>query len=438
MARRRSHSKRPDRISYTLTDTGNELLFAYRRRQNAVGCFLSVWMMGWTAGCVFLTVMVAKQPDLERILFAIPFWAAWFAGAALLAHAVFSRELLRLGPDGVTFRRNVLVPLTRRHVPLSEVTAFAPYYDATRGIRGVEMQTTGKPVRFAAELPDEERHSLLRKLNEHLATLRPKHARQINEVLLKLEDQPSDGDTPPEDDEHAESRNVVAKDKTIEAASADIAVESEATTLTADDPPTACPSDSAWHRVEDFQAIIFTSRGRFSFMSLLLLLFLNAFWNGIVSLFLCLALGLIPGGPDGFVRWLMLLFLTPFLLIGLLFLVLFVAAILEPLRQRRWRFDDAEISYRYSYFGLGPRWRYPATHINGLQIQWDVESDRKGRKKLTRKKSTDAGDYVPHRLAFIDRNHEPICSIDGLTEGEARWMGGIVRRERAAWFRDRD
>jgi hypothetical protein len=436
MSRRRSHSKRPDRISYTLTDAGNELLFAYRRRQNAVGCFLSFWLAGWTAGCVFLTVMVAKQPDLERILFAIPFWAAWFAGASLLAHALFCREDLRLGPDGVTFRRNVLVPLTRRHVPLEEVTAFAPYYDATKGVRGVEMQTAGKPVRFAAELPDEERHSLLQKLNEHLATLRPKHARQINEVLLKLEVPPSDGETPQEDDDHAESRNVVVKDKTTEAASADIAVESASITLTADDPPTARPSDSAWRRVEDFQAIVFSSRGRLSFMSLLVLLFLNAFWNGIVSLFLLMALGLIPGGPDGFMRWIMLLFLVPFVLIGLLFLVLLLAAILEPLRRSRWRFDDAEISYRFSYFGLGPRWRYPATHIDDLQIQWDVESDRKGKKRFTRKKPTDAGDFVPHRLAFVDQNREPICSIDGLTEGEARWMGGIVRRERAHWFRE--
>jgi hypothetical protein len=438
MTSRKLDPKRRASVSYTLTDTGNELLFAYRRRRNALAGFLSIWMAVWTAGCVFLTVMVAKQPDLERILFVIPFWAAWFAGASMLANTFFSRDELSLGPNGVTFCRRVIVPLNRRHVPLEEVKAFVAYYDRTWGVRGVETQTAGKPLRFAAELQAEERHELILKLNQHLARLRPKYAEKINEALLKSDVEPSDDDTSNEDEEHEEPGDDCAEDKALEAESAETFVNSAATNLTTDDPPAARPSDSDWHRIEDFHAIIFSSRGQFSLMAVLVLLFLNAFWNGIVCIFLFMALGLISGGPDGLERWIMLLFLIPFVLIGSLFLVLLITAILEPVRTSRWRLDESQISYRFTYLGLGPSWRYPATHIDGLQIQWDVESGRKGLKRFARKKSTDAGDFVPHRLAFVDRNSEPVCTIDDLTEGEARWMGGIVRRERAGWFHGRD
>jgi hypothetical protein len=38
-------------------------------------------------------------------------------------------------------------------------------------------------------------------------------------------------------------------------------------------------------------------------------------------------------------------------------------------------------------------------------------------------------------LAFVDRTSADVCTIKELTEGEARWIGDVVLRERPRWFR---
>ncbi len=39
-----------------------------------------------------------------------------------------------------------------------------------------------------------------------------------------------------------------------------------------------------------------------------------------------------------------------------------------------------------------------------------------------------------YQLIFIGRDRRPQATIQGLTEGEARWMADTLMREQAAWF----
>jgi hypothetical protein len=38
-------------------------------------------------------------------------------------------------------------------------------------------------------------------------------------------------------------------------------------------------------------------------------------------------------------------------------------------------------------------------------------------------------------LSLVRPGSVQLCEIDGLTEGEARWMADVVLRERPEWFR---
>jgi hypothetical protein len=68
---------KPRRLHVRLDDAGDRLALTYRRREWGGGCFMLLWLIGWTVGCVFLAGMVSKDPTLFHIAFAVPFWAAW-------------------------------------------------------------------------------------------------------------------------------------------------------------------------------------------------------------------------------------------------------------------------------------------------------------------------------------------------------------------------
>ncbi len=106
---------------------------------------------------------------------------------------------------------------------------------------------------------------------------------------------------------------------------------------------------NVWYRADEFDTIRLTNRGRWSWIGLAVLLFLNLFWNGIVSLFIGKGLGLFPGegnfGNDG-VEFGLLLFMIPFVAVGLLMMAGFVLTLLEPVRVMRWTIDRHEVRFQ--------------------------------------------------------------------------------------------
>ena len=89
---------RPRRLRTAFERSGERLCLSCRNPQWARGCFMVLWLTGWTVGCVFLVGLVIREPQLFHFLFAVPFWASWFffrplhAGVDVLrARAVPSR-----------------------------------------------------------------------------------------------------------------------------------------------------------------------------------------------------------------------------------------------------------------------------------------------------------------------------------------------------------
>ncbi len=401
---------KPARLTIRFVESGDRLVFTYRRRGWGKGGFLLLWLIGWTVGCVFLAGIVIRDPSIQNILFGIPFWASWIFVFCWLLNTFFGRDYVGLDATGVDFVRRVIVPIRSRHVPLTEIERFeicskVVDSESNQVEWGIEMQTLGRPVRFAWGLDAEERQWLQHQLNACLAALSGSDV----ETIAATSEPPSQ--------EHSQ------------ADSEEPAAEVLTPSTTAAEPP----SDCRWERTDDFAAITFTQRGRFSLSAFFGLLFINAFWNGIVSVFVFqLWFGQGNGVPNGIGWWGMFAFLIPFEVIGAVMFLALVAVVLEPLRRTSWRFDDALIDCRVKWLGLGPIRQYWVDGLDRIEL---VGMRRSGRAKRRTQASLFSDEDADKKLVFIDEANAEVCTIRHLTEGEARWISDVVQRERSIWFR---
>jgi hypothetical protein len=397
---------KPARLHVQFEQSGDRLAFSYRHRGWGPGCFMLVWEIGWTVGCVFLVGLVVREPTWHNFLFAVPFWAAWFFVFAMLLNMFFGRERFSIGPDGAELARWVIMRLSYRTVPLAEIKRFefcTRVVDSDSGSSeaGLRMQTIGRPLQFCWGLPDEELQWLAFQLNRCLAVLK--------------------GESP--ESAIADAAKEEAKEAAVDD---DISAPQEPAL---EKYPLDPPSDCAWRREEDFQDLVFVRRGRFSFANVFGALFINAFWNGIVAVFVY---QLWFGDPkqieQGFGWWGMFFFLIPFEVIGLVMFVYLLSELFAPFRRTEWRFADAMLHRRTTWFGVGPR---RADWLDSLER---IELRQVKKRKWIRSSGNDSEEQQgKYGLCLIDRRNTEICTLDGLTEGEARWMYDVIRR-RPAWF----
>jgi hypothetical protein len=261
------HPARPSRLRTRFESSGQRLTIQYRRF-DASGCFLVLWLIGWTVGCVFLLGLVLTEPTLLHLAFAIPFWASWIFVFCWVMNSFFRKEYFELGPEGIEFLCRVVIPIKRCTIPLGEVQRFDSYSkvtDSESNTRtwGLEVRTHGQGLRFGQGLSDDERAWLIDQLQTHLSSLAPNRNRAGMTSVAATEIETS------EDQEDAAQQQESGS------------VEQLTVTETPLDPP----SDSRWMRLDDFHQITFVSRGRLGCGALGMLLFINAFWNGIVSVF---------------------------------------------------------------------------------------------------------------------------------------------------------
>ena len=144
------------------------------------------------------------------------------------------------------------------------------------------------------------------------------------------------------------------------------------------------------------------------------------FWDGIVGMALWELV-------HDF-RWILFLFLIPFEVIGLGFVVLLFLALTAPAWRNEYTFAVSEITCCYRAFDLGRTWRYAVRAVSRLELLHDDESDA-WRDQAHRLKGD--GDYA---LAFIGEENEQILVIGSLTEGEARWMADTLFHDLPSMF----
>ena len=412
----------PRRYKAVLDRDDRTLRLSCRAPAWGTSIFLLLWLTLWTVGCVALVGQVVRDHKLSNVLFAVPFWASWFLVAWFLIIKLLQTEELVLGPSGLFYRRRVFIPVKERVLPLEEIKAFDAYSvasDSESGRResGIEVITTGRPLRFLHGLSAEEVSWLVLELNDQLNGSRRASAPATKNLPLGCVFNVTD----------CGAGDSAGNAADLTAGSAVVGLPCDG--LPCDGSQARRPSDCQWER--DDEGLSFSRRGKLRLVQVFSLLFLNAFWNGIVLALALRQWGVVhsDSAARGAQWWVSFFFLIPFELIGAAFILGLIMTLLEPVHRVVWRFYQYEIEVRETWFGLGRRRTWPIDRLGRLVVR----EDRKIASVFVFRPA-EVPDYFLRRLDFIDQGEAEVCSIKGLTEGEAQWIGQTVQGERPGWF----
>jgi hypothetical protein len=389
-----------------------------------MGIFMLLWLTAWTVGCVFLAREVVIKREPFMLLFALPFWSSWFFVFFMLLKAFFQVEEVVLDSEGLRFRRRVLVVIKSRVVPaeeLGKVTRYSTVVDSESGrkAKGLELETSGQSLRLFQGLSGEELQWLAYQLNTGIAGL-PGRAADVR---------PGGGEANQEigDPDGAGAATAMPEGEDPD----------DASLLILSAGPAAVPTDSQWKMDEEAGVLSLTRRGRLRLGSLGILLFLNAFWNGGVSIFVMALVGLTPPGqkpanpmPQGAAWWGLFVFMIPFEAIGLLMLWALLCALGEPIHRTVWTFRAGEVERRNTWLGAGLRRRWAVTRLGRLELR----RESAGQKRSWKFRTAEQMEETTYSVVLITPELRELCAIKGLTQGEARWMAQSILRQCAGWF----
>ncbi len=266
-------------------------------------------------------------------------------------------------------------------------------------------------MRFAFWLPDQERAWLVHQLNRFLGTSGQDEERQVIPSTATIPLTKYSGES------SGSNGTLTATDVLV-------------FEHTLAEPPTDC----RWHIGEDDDTFAFQERGRLSIGAVAALLFLNAFWNGIVSVFVMQLLGQMPvkNPLQGGEWWCLFVFLIPFEAIGLTMLAMLVLQVLEPWRRTAWRFERDRIvnQTRWPWYCHTRTW--DAVELDRLELRRRDQDNPQLRHAW--QVTTALAGLAPFDLALVSGDNVDLCNIGNLTEGEARWMARILLGRRPKWF----
>ncbi|MFO0913614.1 MAG: hypothetical protein U0795_11705 [Pirellulales bacterium] len=396
---------RPLKPQVKYSETADTLILHRRNRGGCVAIFLAVWLTGWTLGCIAMAVAIIAKPSLGMVAFGIPFWVAWLFVAGMWTWMTFGTETLVLGPATATCLRTAIIKLSSRSIPRSECVRFQRcegiQNDNGRGAPGIELQTLGQPLRIMYGVAEDELAWLLFQLNNFI------------------------GYVPPVEDRRQAAELIGSA---VAAPEPEVDIE-----LTDDQTLPTPPSDSAWRLDDDGWTFTLSRRGRLNMALTGGLLFATLFWNGIVSVFVLLLLGVMPTDkpPQGKEWWGLFFFLIPFELIGLVLLLAFLSVVLAPWRKTRWRFDRDQLVRLSSLLAFQRTKTWPLTSPVRLEL-------RSGPDVSLRRSQPTLGSHADSSwsVVLVAEDGTDVCAIEELTEGEGRWIGHLIRDRRPDWVRD--
>lgn len=384
-------------------DDGLEL--SYHWRLWGTPSFLLLWLMGWTAGTGFLLWNVFTNPSVLHALYAVPFVAAWLLVFVLLAWMLFGREGVRIDSEGLEYQTTLLLPLSRRTVPLTELknvsADLADWKENDMDLRCLRFETMGQPLRFAAGIGEQEQHWLVERLNEYLDLLRP-HGTANGQKVAPIVAEES------------------CQEEILRRASM----------------PIEPPSDSRIDVSRQAETVEFLWQGEWSLGTIAGISFIILFWNGAVSVFLWQCY------EDPNVLWFSF-FVVLHAAFGLFLFAVWFVALTAPLWRLTWTFGEHQITRRLSVsdanavvfdFGWSKR----------FAIQPFVRLALRRQKKQSRNRQL--GSLLPllshpdgeHSLSFLAEEGKELLTLKHLTEGDARWIADVLLRTFPSWGRGRE
>ncbi|MFO1021396.1 MAG: hypothetical protein U0903_11975 [Planctomycetales bacterium] len=374
---------KPRTLATRIEDDGETVVLTFRDGPRWAVLFPLLWLSGWTVACTWLLYGAVTKPSLTTILFGIPFWASWLFVAGWVLNILFGWHRVIFSPEGLAHEWFVLMRMSHREVPLEEIQKIQSRLFSTDSegdsTYGIEVVTLGKSVTLGLQMRALERDWLASFLQERLDQLRGMPGTRL-----------------PAAEEPADCRGYET------------------------------PSDSSWQVVEEFPDLVMEQRGKFDAGTIAGLAFVCLFWNGIVGVFVALLCGGVQADPklEGGMWWGLFVFLLPFELVGLGMMTALVLAVLEPFRVMRWRIGPEEVEQRTTRLGL-PLGRHKL--ISYLQLGGADVKENLTAGKFAMKSQSQQPTGEQFGLLLTDGTNQEICSITGLTRGEARWMKGQIQ-----------
>ncbi len=397
---------RPEQMIAQVYITDDAILVTMPRDKSRP-MFMFFWLIGWTAGCLWLLFGLIDEPQLGLFCMAIPFWASWFFVAAQLVWQFLGKERFFLRPHKASFERTAIVNLATREIPIVELNGFRTFSETDdEGDRkeGIEVLNAGHVIRMGEDLATAEREWIVFQLNRFLS--------DVNALVT------------PESMSHIAAENGVSEIDNIPTT----------TRLAIDQTCSNPPSDCSLKLETDVASFSLVQRGKLRLLDIGGLLFINLFWNGIISVFVVGLCGGIPTEEpiEGAAWWGMLMFLTPFIAVGTFMLVALLHVIVEPFRRTEWRFESDHITRSIEWPFCSLTRRCVIRPLSHLALLRNEPHANKGRFRL---QSPSMTYRVTFDLQLVTTEYEVLFSIGALTEGEARWIANVILKAQPDWFR---
>ncbi len=418
--------------------------------------FASVWTLVIGAACLSILFDGTEAPWFA-FLFLTPFVIVDFVLWAMLIYAFFGKEVGWLDETGFHREYRCLFVRLRKDVPLSSIRQFKLGRDYTvrqnhQPAICVQIVTADKDINVMRSFTETDRqHWLVAAGNAILMNLNDWEP--VLESTASSDALSSNGFVDPSVfDEDEDSAAIVNRfqDEDSDDWKEDELNQGKTERYSSIDhiPDADKPEGTHWKMTADFDKIEFKRRGRWT-AGLIGSLFVAAFWNGIVSVFLCGLFGVMgaqdnaPSTPDAAVVqtadnpeaaqsdqgmfdslkdkhmivnkratpffgrewWFMFCFLIPFEIIGLAMIWAFLAQLFAPFTTQSWTFSSSAAIRKRTLFGIPLTRRYDLLEFSYLEINhYQYKSNDKD------------------ELTFYDRHDKKIMQIPNLNRADARWI----------------
>ena len=383
----------PD-IEVEFDDSGTTL--NYRPRLVArilAGAFLTVWLSFWTFICLALAAGLLFDFSWFTLLFALPFFAGWFFGAWMFIYMMTVRQVLHIGHQWVEVTNSIVLWTTlkkrirrqdilevRKH--LNDET-YKCVLETTSGVIALCISTSN-------ESEIERAMDFLRFQFESLSIGQP----------------------------HSQSGFQLAKQPATNSASEKSETPQPGFQFRrTEQRPETCD----WQDETGFAGkTVFSKTGKFKFTESLAILGACIFWNGIVGSFL-----LSPwsesakANPRSYVELTFIyLFLTPFIIFGLVLIVMTLASFFASFSQTTYAFSNRQIERTKQFFGIPFSKTWPVMGV--LQIEL-MHEQQKREKQFFKPEGIET---KPKQFSLeFHLPDQKLLSLGELTYDEASWIG---------------
>ena len=431
--------------------------------------FLIIFGSVWTFFCGAMVCGAVSDKEAVPVLFMIPFFLADVVVLCFLLYCLFGKEVGWMDETGFHREFRCLFFRLRKDVPLSSIRKFKIGLDYTvkqnnRPSICVQIVTAENEVNVMRSFAETDKQRwLVAAGNAVLINLTGKESVETstsNSAFISS-DEFMDSSIFNEDDGSGLNSNFIADNRSNNYNDEDSdeleedAFDSQIERFNSIDhiKDAEKPEGTDWKETTDFNMIQFSRRGKWT-AGLLGALFITAFWNGIVSVFVCALFGVIgaednaPATPDaavvqktensetptveqgnqgyfdslkdkhmivnkkpapffGWEWWIMFCFLIPFEIIGLGLILAFLSQLFAPFITQSWTFSSNTAIRTRSLFGIPLKQRFDLMDFSYLEIHHNQSPNKDS-------------------LVFYDRHDKKVLQIADLNRADARWIANEV------------